>query len=90
MYKLIVSQVDVVALRYLQDALITIDSLLKLAVERVAEAGGDPNESLRGLVFSDDDVQAERGLRPTALISREWGLRTSTIPRIQRWRSLQR
>ncbi|HVU14439.1 MAG TPA: ATP-binding protein [Phototrophicaceae bacterium] len=41
-----------------------VDSLLNLAVERVAQAGGDPNDALRGLVFSAEDIEAELARNP--------------------------
>jgi SpoVK/Ycf46/Vps4 family AAA+-type ATPase len=49
---------NVESLQFLQTSLTRIDPLIRDAVTRAQEAGNDPTDSLRGLIISDDEVEA--------------------------------
>jgi len=49
---------NIESLRHLQTSLSRIDDLIRGAVVRAQQAGHDPTDALRGLVISDDEVEA--------------------------------
>jgi hypothetical protein len=68
---------DLDSLRHLQDAMRQIDRLVHDAVLRAQESGRDPTDALRGLIISDDEVQAHLAREGLAGL---WAVDGSPLP----------